>query len=134
MMLWCVWCGERYGVLPEAVLRTGWEAVRVMASDVTQPLRTARRRLKEIAKDDDDSATALREKIKQAELDAEKLCQHALERIGLRLEPHETTGPGAARRNLAAYARLAGAARQPDFSVSLLESLIEAIYGRAETE
>ena len=77
----------------------------------------------------------LRENVKAAELDAERIEQSLLEALTLEnLAPDESAdGRGRARRALAAYARLAEAAKSPGFSVTLLEELIEISFPASES-
>jgi uncharacterized protein (TIGR02444 family) len=85
--------------------------VKSWREQVVRPLRSVRRALKNgVAPIDANSAAALRNDVKRIELEAERIEQHALER----LIPNATVGTpapsraAAARVNLAAYGELLG--------------------------
>lgn len=90
------------------------------------PLRAARREAKAVP-----GGATLYEKLKDAELEAERLQQAALAAIDPppAVAPPSPAAPDRTRRDWAAYARLAGAARRDGFSVSLLEAALAAIFG-----
>ncbi len=137
LLLWACWTALEYGEIPEAVWRNANELTATWSQTVTEPLREARRFLKNPpAQLQGAQASALRENIKTAELDAEHVEQVALQQLaeGM-LSPAENASDAAARarRNLALYAQLAGAARTKGFSTHLLESLIDLIFvGKAD--
>ncbi len=137
ILLWCLWCAERYAEIPELAIRKAADIAATWSAEVTENLRRTRRALKSPPDQADaDAAKALRKKIKKAELDAEEIEQAMLERLAAdQLEPSAT--PTAeeretrARRNLAAYAALAGAANHEGFNTALLETLIAAVDDRS---
>ncbi len=87
---------------------------------VVAPLRGVRRRLNAAP------VKALRDQVKAAELGAEQASQASLEALAYGALTPTASGGGEARarRTLAAYVRLAGAAATPGFSIALLEKLI----------
>lgn len=123
ILLWCGWCAERYGEIPEDVLKNAAALCESWSRGVTTPLRSARRALKtppEEARGED--AAALRLAVKDAELAAEKIEQAMLEKLaGTSLAPAADVGNSLARfeRNLVNYAMMAGAmhrAGEPAFA------------------
>jgi len=138
LLLWCLWCGVHFEEPPEIVIRKAVDLTGGWNKDVTARLRAARRALKSApsgapAK----SVAALGERLKVEELEAERIEQEMLENLSanaLKRTPSEDAGASRGRRNLAAYARLAGAAKSPGFSVSLLEELIENTLRLVENE
>jgi len=73
----------------------------------------------------------MREKIKALELNAEAIEQNVLQDLAVdALTPAADDGDAnpRARRNLALYTALTGAAKRPGFSTLLLESLIGNIF------
>lgn len=130
IVLWACWCAESYEPLPELVIRKAEDLIGHWSRDVTTPLRTARRALKIPPIQADRQMTdGLRAAVKDAELSSERVEQSMLEHLAMEnlAEATATDPQGAARRNLAAYASLAGAPKKPGFSVYLLESLIDLI-------
>lgn len=137
MLLWCLWCGANFEAPGELIVRKADDMSRQWSANVTAPLRMARRTLKappimvpEIERE------ALRERIKAAELEAERLEQAALEKLA---KDNLTPRPGVnassrARKALAAYIRLTDAAKTPGFSVSLLEDLIGLTFPPSESD
>lgn len=130
ILLWSLWCAAYFEPLPEIALRKAIDITERWRREVTGALRTARRALKEPpGQADAIAAAALRETIKDAELAAEKIEQAMLARLaGDFLKPADPPEPLAqGRRNLIAYAGLAGAARLEGFSVGLLDDLARHI-------
>ena len=129
--LWCVWAGASgRGQFPEYALRKAVALSESWGAGVTAPLRAARRAARTPpARADAAAAEALREQIKSVELQSEKILQSMLERL---LDPApaaaEADGEAAARKNLAQYAALSGAARRPGFSISALLRVVEDIF------
>lgn len=105
---------------------------------MTWPIRSARRALGgpslPVARE---RVESLRQKINATELDAERLEQEMLEALA-EDDPHigaeAAEVASTARKSLAAYVRLTGAARTPAFSVSLLENLIKLSLPPSESD
>lgn len=135
VVLWCVWCAMRCNDLPEAGIRRALTSIEAIDAQVTRPLRGIRRKLRDLEAESDVLAVqALRQLVKSAELQSEAIQQATLEKLA---PPSDSVVSdrdaliGRARRNLAIYARIAGAANLPGFSVSLLEAAIKAIHPQA---
>lgn len=131
-LLWACWCATRYETAPELVMRKAIDMTGQWSAGVTAPLRAARRFLKD--RREPDGAESLRGQIKGAELTAEKLEQTMLEALAASaLTPAPANEKeeilSRARRNLAAYAALARAAKRKGFSTSLLHDFIDRIFG-----
>lgn len=137
LLLWCLWCADRFEAPPEIVVRKAADIVKRWSTEVTTPLRSVRRALKEPPRQAPSPETAtLRDRVKEIELSAEKIGQEMLEALaGAMLTPAASRNGVAAkaRRMLAAYVRLTDAARSPGFSVTLLEELIELIFPMSES-
>lgn len=137
VMLWCLWCAERFEQLPELALRKAHDLTSGWASGVTVELRAVRKRLKSPPPQADPAmAQRLRERVKKAELDAEEIEQAMLDKLAREVLQPATSGTmeERARRNLAGYAALAGAGSASGFSVSLLEELLETAHPDARLE
>jgi uncharacterized protein (TIGR02444 family) len=112
LLLFCCWAGSRGHALDDAALDRLLAAVAEWHAEVVRPLRAARTWLKLLVSGDS-QATALRERIKALELEAERLEQD-------RLHAALPLSEGPASRALAAanldryLARLASAAGGPD--------------------
>ncbi|HYC05587.1 MAG TPA: TIGR02444 family protein [Azospirillaceae bacterium] len=79
LLLWAAWLGSLGHVLTESELDAGREAVSAWHGEVVMPLRAVRRRLKEGPPPAPSPATeALRNRVKAAELEAERLEQSIL--------------------------------------------------------
>lgn len=127
MLLWCLWCAERFEPLPDIVLRKAATLSGDWAAAITVRLRAARRALKDAPLAADVKASSLAASLKGAELEAEEIEQRLLETLAVEnLAAAADPGEAAtrARKSVAAYARMTDAARTPAFSVSLLEELI----------
>ena len=137
VLLWCVWHAHRYGELDRLSLLHGFERAEKWSGNVTAKLRLVRRELK---RDDfagyGDGVKELRVEVAAVELAAEKVLFDALERVSRKTggDPVGQNREGAGRRNLAAYVRHAGAARQTGFSVSLLDRLVELTLVAGESD
>lgn len=120
LLLWCVWIAGRFAEPDEATLRRAMMIADEWERDAVAPLRRVRRTLKSRS-----GVEALRRKVKDAELCAERELQAALESFAVtRLAAaQDGEAPARARRTLAAYARAAGAGKTPGFSVTLLEKV-----------
>ena len=137
MMLWACWTATRFEAAPDAAIRQGVEAVGAWHDGVTRSLRATRRAVSPFrARTDFDGAEALRETIKQAELDAERIEINILDRLAFRLLTPTDDGDHVerARRNLASYAGLIGAAARNGFSTTLLHQVIDHIFDQPEGE
>lgn len=129
--LWCCWCGEDYESMQEIVLRKAIDETLRWNENVTSNLRAARRHIKAESVQDDSERESLRTRIMDAELAAEHIEQTSLQKLAekaLTKANNEANRAARARRNLASYAALLGAASKKGFTVSLLESLIGNIF------
>lgn len=138
MLLWVLWCAERFEAADDIVIRKADDLSRRWSSTVTAPLRAVRRTLKSPPLNVSGAAAeALGNQIKKSELAAEQIEQEALEALAIEcLKPaRETAGaPARARKSLAAYVRLTDAIKTPGFSVSLLENLIRLSFRQSESD
>lgn len=136
--LWCCWCARHYDAAPDLALRHAIDQTANWNANVTAPLRSVRRFLKTHHKGEATDDTALRERIKDAELDAEKeeqarletLSKSALSPLGATADQHPEHLRNRTRRNLAAYTALIGAGKKNKFTISLLETLIDHLYSQ----
>ena len=131
IILWACWAGEQFDTAPELVIRKAIDMTKEWNLNVTQKLRDVRRYLKKNAAA---AQNTFRERVKQDELDSEQVEQTLLETLSLsQLSPAADTSREARetrmRRNLAGYAALIGAGKNPEFSISLLQTLIDHILG-----
>lgn len=137
LLLWCAWGGRFVGELDHGLIRRAADASDAFARETVIPLRTMRRRLKLMAEGPNAAAfEALRTRVKEAELVAERLDQETLEALALSAgkEPPAAIGAaGRVRRALAVYVRMTAATETAGFSVSLLERLIELTLGASES-
>ncbi len=87
LLLFCLWYGGRYGEIDTALWQSILQASGQWRTDVVKPLRTIRRRMKKelpgapAEADFGKAQAALRERIKQNELAAEKIQQDMLQHI-----------------------------------------------------
>ena len=85
LVLFCIWYGCRHGELTDALLKTALETSDRWRETVVRPLRSLRtqlkRDLKESAYSSSSEISVLRERIKTAELDAERIQQQELEKL-----------------------------------------------------
>ena len=117
LVLFCLWYGFRHGVLTEDLLKTALDTADRWRETVVQPLRSLRTRLKrdlvESAYASSPEISALREKIKTAELDAERIQQQELEKLIVMANKMSPVARGererSARTNLDALAASRGA-------------------------
>ncbi len=150
--LWSCWLASKIDALPDITIREAMIRVAPINKALTAPIRGARQELKtdalraHLPLHGDEAVTggrvnALYEQIKTVELEIERLEQAALARLSAQLIPKtpnsETPQEGnrdldrrqsVARRNLSAYARLAGAAQKEGFTVSLIDDAVIAIF------
>ncbi len=137
IVLWTCWTATRFDNAPDAAIRRAVEAVAEWHQQVTAPLRAARRGAKPFESDPDFAGAGdIRKTIKGAELKAERIEINILDRLARRLlKPVDGVGTQArARRNLAAYASLAGAAKHSGFSTALLHKIIDHIFNTRREE
>ena len=147
VILWCLWCAEKYREPEEALLRTAIDLTNRWSAPIAAHLRAARKLLKSPPPQANPAnAETVRDGIKKAELDAEKLEQDILQALAqnhLECSPEQDTQEGYtppahakrhanARRALASYAALMGAAQSKSFSISLLDNAITAIFGQED--
>ncbi len=129
--LWACWAATRFDAAPDAAIGAAIEAVSEWHQLVTTPLRAARRGAKPFEQNPDFAGAAdMRNAIKASELDAERIEINILERVADRLLTPADSGDAQARarRNLAAYAALAGATKHDGFSTALLHAVIDHIF------
>ena len=133
MILYCIWAGSRAAALDEAAFRRAFEFSSRWATEVVNPLRRARRWMKQEAGTegtvDGAACFALREQIKTAELAAEKLQQLTLAALPL------TDGAGgleAVMANLRLYFGAIGAPLD-DEAVERLMVIVRAAFPQGGT-
>ena len=139
LVLWCLWCAQVFRAPEEALVRKAIDVTGQWSAPIAAQLRSARIALKSpppLA--DKAAAKSLRDAIKNAELDAEKIEQKMLQALAEKHLERPATGVGdqrdqkdlrsRARRALVSYAVLMDAKRQEHFSVSLLDNAVEAIF------
>ena len=143
VLLWCGWCCFYFGMPPELLMRKAADVTTNWSAHVTASIRNARRHInKESAAHAD-----LREKLKSAELDAERAEQTLLEDITFTFfaptEFSESTaqapsdkdeGMSDLRRSISQYAALMNSQKKEGFTVSLLENIVERIAERHYAE
>ena len=116
LVLFCIWYGCRHGELTDDLLRTALEISDRWREAVVRPLRSLRTELKrdltESAYSSSSEIFALRERIKTAELDAERIQQQELEKLieqSVKKNPASVRGERSTRRNLDKLAASRGA-------------------------
>lgn len=80
LILFCLWFAEQHGKVDQKLMRAAVQLSNDWRSDIVQPLRIVRRRLKAGA-NKSQAIDELREDIKAAELAAEKLQQEQIEAL-----------------------------------------------------
>lgn len=131
--LWCCWRAESGANVDDHALEAAIEAKREWTANVVHPLRATRRYLKSVDSGADQDVTRLRERIKAAELDAEKHVQNLLFRSDLAAPTGTPENPAkTALKYLNLYAKLLDAAKNPAFSEHLLQELVDNIFKRAQ--
>jgi len=127
LLLFALWCAADRREITDAQWRLAIGIAAPWSAAVTEKLRAARRACEGQRED----VAQARQAILAAEVAAERVEQNALERLAISLfEPAPAAGAAArARRNLASYARAAGAQRSPGFSIALLERLVAIRFG-----
>ncbi|MCP5432774.1 MAG: TIGR02444 family protein [Alphaproteobacteria bacterium] len=137
LLLWCCWTAAHHEApLTPELLREAEALLAPVADGLTRPLRAARRQVKTLAGVVDDAQRRrLREKILEAELDAERLEQTLLEGLALRrlgTPVRRADGVEAlrarARASLAVYARALGLDGTNAEACHRLVSLVSAAF------
>ena len=132
LLLFCCWMGRNGWRLGRQTLRSAMRAAAPWQSEVVQPLRGARRALKqEYRGADREFCESLRKRIGAAELDAEYAEQHILARCAAELPPRarKCEPRAAAQANLERYLDLLGAPPGPREARDLA-TLIDACFPR----
>ncbi|MEE3012188.1 MAG: TIGR02444 family protein, partial [Pseudomonadota bacterium] len=116
LVLFCIWYGCRHGELTDDLLQTALETSDRWRESVVRPLRSLRTQIKRDLKESAYSASSeisvLRELIKTAELDAERIQQQELEKLieqSVKKKPASVRGERSTRRNLDKLAASRGA-------------------------
>ena len=115
LVLFCIWYGCRHGELTDDLLKTALETSDHWRETVVRPLRSLRtqlkRDLKEGAYSSSSETSVLREQIKTAELNAERIQQQELEKLIVTANKMSPVARGerSARTNLDALAASRGA-------------------------
>jgi uncharacterized protein (TIGR02444 family) len=128
MLLFSLWMGACGRELTAGEMRRAGDAVEAWRVGVVVPLRAARRALKEPPQAlDAQGAMALRNAVKRAELEAERLQQQALFLLaeGGQMGQAGISSSAAAKANVAAYASVLGRTL-PTEDVAVLLSATEA--------
>lgn len=138
MLLWCLWCGAHFETPGDLIMRKAEDLSRRWTGAVTSPLRAARRGSSAPpVQTPDEETSALKTRIKQAELMAERIEQMALEWLANENLAGARDREGAVKRSrmaLAGYVRLTGAVKTAGFSASLLEDLISLSFAPSESD
>ncbi|MEL6363809.1 MAG: TIGR02444 family protein [Pseudomonadota bacterium] len=121
LVLWCVWLGLHVGAVKPKAVRKAVAAAEDWDAHVVKPLRAARKALKS-APGEAEGADALRKKVKDAELEAERIEQSLLEGLAPS-EADEPASNAAARSNLLAYRDALGSSAPDEVFDPFLESL-----------
>jgi len=123
LVLFCIWYGCRHGELTDGLLKTALETSDRWRETVVRPLRSLRTQLKrdltECAYSSSSEISALRERIKTAELDAERIQQQELEKLivpSIKKSHASARGERSARKNLDTLAASRGAELDTDVS------------------
>ncbi len=107
LLLFCCWTGERGHQLSEQQVREALTATEVWQSQVVAPLRRLRRLLKTSLDLAPERRQAFRDKLKDVELDAERVEQDILIET-VPLSPGESRGAEVAALNLSTYLLVKG--------------------------
>ena len=126
VLLFCVWFGTIRGEIPEALFHDVLTFSRAWSANVTAPLRQARTWIKQNRENPGPPAQdleTLRVNIKALELEAEKIQQTQLTRLGENTAQKQGAGsPEAVRENLARYLEMQQLSPDQD-----LQSLLQRI-------
>jgi uncharacterized protein (TIGR02444 family) len=127
LLLFAIWASEGRAALTPHQWASAIAIVEDWSGAVTEKLRAARRAIDPQS----ERLGGLRAKILDAELDAERCEQRALQRFaeGALGAPGDEPARRRTRRNLAGYAAAIGAAQAPGFSVFALERLADLALG-----
>ena len=132
LVLFCIWYGFRHGELTDDLLKTALEASNSWRETVVQPLRRLRTRLKraltESAYSSSSEISALKERIENAELDAERIQQQELEKLivpSIKKNTAYVRGERSVRRNLDKLAASLGS-RHDNAVSGHIDSLVKA--------
>lgn len=131
LLLWCCWAGAFFETAPELVIRHAIADGAQWREKVTENLRNARRSMKRFESQPGyEDVAVLRARLKEIELTAEFIEIDRLEAIAVAhlKAPADDTATSRARRNLAQYASLTGAAQHKGFSTQLLQDVIDHIF------
>ena len=116
LVLFCIWYGCRHGELTDDLLKTALETSDRWRETVVRPLRSLRtqikRDLKESAYSSSSEISVLRDRIKTAELYAERIQQQELEKLieqSVKKNPASVRGERSTRTNLDKLAASGGA-------------------------
>ncbi len=137
IVLWACWSATAFDDIPEPAMQSAMKAVADWHNNVTTPLRAARRGAKPFEEQPGfQHAASLRNAVKKAELDAERVEIEILEDCAARqLNPFSGSDVRRrANRNLAQYAAIAGAHEGDRFSAALLQDVIDNIFPPPESE
>ncbi len=140
ILLWCCWTAEIYPDLSEMVVLKAIEISLPWAKQVTIPLRRARQALKFKPCSppngiSESTVEHLRQIIKEAELEAEKIEETMLESLTHELLGEAGIMSGAkarARRNLETYALLTSTSDMHGFHMLFMEPFIQCVFPYAE--
>ncbi|MEM9705399.1 MAG: TIGR02444 family protein [Pseudomonadota bacterium] len=118
LILWCHWTATFRGAVETKILREAFAVSNQWAEQVVRPLRNVRRKLKTpSARLNAQRVEALRQMIKQSELDAEAIEQQALEQVAGPIDSHHPPPTdkilSCAKQNLEAYISLANPSNKP---------------------
>lgn len=108
LIFWALWLGHRDKHLDAQLLTQARAAINEWDCNYVLPLRQLRRRMKMEFGAGDKSIEAVRERIKQAELLAEKYMQELLERIGGISDAESKTPREIMQQNLGVYLQSLG--------------------------
>jgi uncharacterized protein (TIGR02444 family) len=135
LVLLCCWYGAAYGTLPAARLEQACQHSSKWRKNLVQPLRNARTWMKSTGAEgvaETSEFDALRQQIKQAELAAEKMQQHTLEKMVLELPlpSGRSRAKAAIQANFEGLLALTGTHASPALN-QMLAILSEASAGKA---
>ncbi len=128
VLLLCCWAGASGRLLSKLDLAAALVAVREWRDEVVQPLRALRRRLKAgVAGIPTDQAEAMRRRVADLELEAERIAQMRLAASPPRFALQVPAGPAPAFANLECYFDLLGLAAAPADGTDL-EALVGGCF------
>lgn len=130
VILWCCWRAEQSTLLSDIEMRHALDIANSWAREISSPLRTARRALgTERYRNHARENGGLYDKVKAIELESERLELALYEAIGnvTDAKPSQGSHQSLARRNIASYCALAGLVRSEEFSVSLIDDIVQLI-------